>query len=245
MQETAALQQSKPAAGRLLAAYNELDDYMRRFLKHGSETSHKRLIDEIAQTNPLFERVQYELHSFAKLRNAIIHTHMLNAAPIATPNEEAVAEYEKMVAGLLHPPPAWSIAIALSDIFTTEWTERVRDVVAVMNEHVYTHVPILRDGAVVGVFSEHTFFSSLAAHARLEITDETRFEEFREFLAPDRHASEFFVFLSETATLVDLLICFRKNFDEKKRLAAVFITEDGSETGRLRGLVTAWDIAGH
>jgi CBS domain-containing protein len=199
----------------------------------------------LAATNPLFERAQHELQTFAKLRNAIVHTHLPNAAPIATPNEAAVAEYEKMVAGLLYPPPALSVAIALDNIFTTGWDERVRDVVAVMNEHVYTHAPILRDGAVVGVFSENTLFSSLAAHAPLEITDETRFEELREFLALDRHASEFFVFVPETATLADLLICFRKNFAEKKRLAAVFITENGRDTGRLRGLVTAWDIAGH
>ena len=58
------------------------------------------------------------------------------------------------------------------------------------------------------------------------------------------HASEVFAFVPPTNTVSDVQHRFRDTFKTHKRLAAVFITDDGTENGRLLGLITAWDVAG-
>lgn len=143
MQDAVVVSQPISFANRLLATYKELDEHMRRALKRPPETSHMRLLETMAKSNPLFERALYDLQTFARLRNAIVHTELPDGSPIAEPHEAGVIEYETTVAGLLNPPSALSVAIPSHRIFTTEWTRRVRDVIAVMNEKVYTHVPVL------------------------------------------------------------------------------------------------------
>jgi CBS domain-containing protein len=244
MENTGTVHTPEPAANRLLAAYNALDDFMRRALKKGPELGHKKLIEELATRNSMFARHRYDLETFARLRNAIVHTHMPEAMPIAEPHEGAVTQYEQMVEQLLHPPLALSIAVGLANIFTTDWTDPVHEVVAIMNRRDYTHVPILQDGVVAGVFSENTLFSYLAGCSTLRITEKTLVQELRDFLPIDRHASEVFDFLKPTATSAELLDCFRRTFATARRLGAVFITDDGTSTGKLLGLATAWDIAG-
>lgn len=55
MQDAVVVSQPISFANRLLATYNELDEHMRRALKRPPETSHKRLLETMAKSNPLFE----------------------------------------------------------------------------------------------------------------------------------------------------------------------------------------------
>jgi CBS domain-containing protein len=236
---------AKSQAERFLAAYNQLDDYMRRELREGPGVGHQNLIVKMAAQESDFSRGQSDLQTFARLRNALVHNpYSPGVDPIAEPHESVVEEYEKIVQRLLHPPSCLTIAVPASAVYATNWDQHVLEVVRVMNSKVYTHVPVLEDGRVVGVFSENTVFSYLADHGQARISSETRISEFREFMPVRKHASEVFGFLSETSTIVDLARLFQETFKLRQRLAVVFITDNGQETGRLLGLVTAWDMAG-
>jgi len=151
MDNTAAVPQATSAIDRLKAAYNELDLFMRRALKEGAGTAHRDLIKKLARVNPLFEDGRYDLETYANLRNAVEHNHLPGSPPIAEPRESAVAEYERLVEQLIHPAPALSLAVPLFKIFSINGTEHVRDVVQLMNQRDYTHVPVLENEAVVGV----------------------------------------------------------------------------------------------
>jgi CBS domain-containing protein len=228
---------------RFLATYNKLDDYMRARLKRKLGAGHVALIEDLAKIEPLVQHFQRRLEAFAKLRNSIVHDSLPDADPIAEPHERIVEEYETILKLLLHPPEALKVAVNIDEIFTTDWEQCVVDVVATMNANVYTHVPILRDGAVVGVFSENTICSYLAGRRRAVIDPNTRIGEFRDYVPLAKHASEVFEFLPQGATVADVLLQFQHSIRDKKRLATIFITADGQPTGRLLGLVTAWDLA--
>lgn len=38
---------------------------------------------------------------------------------------------------------------------------------------------------------------------------------------------------------------FQNSFKENKKLAVIFITENGKETESILGMITAWDLAGY
>jgi CBS domain-containing protein len=216
---------------------------MRARLKSKPGSSHAALIEELASKDPLVQQFRRKLAAAAKLRNSIVHDSLPEADPIAEPHENVVKEYEEILRLLLHPPEALETAVGASVIFTTDWQQRVVDVIATMNANVYTHVPILRNGAVIGVFSENTVFSYLAEHQCVVIDPNTRIDEFRDYVPITKHVSEVFEFLPKCASVIDVLLKFQDSIGDKKRLAAVFITDDGQPTGQLLGLVTAWDLA--
>jgi predicted transcriptional regulator len=120
----------------------------------------------------------------------------------------------------------------------------VLGVVAEMKRCVYTHVPILEEGRVMGVFSENTIFCALAAKEAVNVTDGTRISEFREFVPISKHVGESFEFAASDITLEAVAQLFAERLRRQQRLGAVFLTDDGTEAGRLLSLMTAWDVAG-
>ena len=67
-------------------------------------------------------------------------------------------------------------------------------------------------------------------------------EDFMELLPPDKHESERFVFLPKNATLFEVKNEFENRTGRSKRLAVVFLTDNGSISGRIVGMLTPWDV---
>jgi CBS domain-containing protein len=228
-------------ASRFLDSYNRLDQYMRKRLDVGLGVRHVKLIKSLAQVDPVFQNRQTELEELAHLRNAIVHNPL---EPIAEPHEDVVRRYEQLVSQVLQPVLAKECAVPAERIFTATWSDSVVGVVAEMNRCVYTHVPILEEGRVIGVFSENTTFCALGAMKAVSVTEDTTISEFREFVPIRKHVSECFEFTTSDATLESVAQMFADRLKLQQRLGAVFLTDDGAEAGRLLGLVTVWDIAG-
>jgi CBS domain-containing protein len=230
---------------RFLEAYNRLDNFMRRTLSRRPGANHGDLLAEMAKRDALFRSSLYELEGFARLRNAIVHNPLAaDAKPIAEPHADVVEKYESLVRYVLDPPNAFTIAVPLEKIFTTDWSESVLHLVQLMQERVYTHVPILEKESVVGVFSENTLFFALAAERRIAIDSATKVNDLRRFVPLSGRADEAFEFLSMRASVAAVAARFQENFHQRKRLGAIFLTENGEATEGLRGLITAWDVAG-
>ena len=238
--------QERDLATRFLDAYNHLDRYMRTRLEEERQgVGHVQLIKRLVQVDPVFRNRQAELEQLAHLRNAIIHSpREPDGTPIAEPNEDVVRRYEELVSQVLRPALAKEFAVPAERIFTAKWTDRLHAVVTEMNRCVYTHVPILEESRIIGVFSENTLFCALAGKAAVDVNDETQVSEFREFAPVSKHISECFEFVAPDTTLESVAELFAERLKLQQRLGAVFLTDDGTEAGRLLGLMTAWDAAG-
>jgi CBS domain-containing protein len=148
------------------------------------------------------------------------------------------------VSEVLQPVLSKEAGVPIERIFTAKWNARVLDVVNVMRLREYTHVPILDEGRVAGVFSENTMFCALAAHNSLIVEEGTAIANFGEFVPLSRHVSEHFDFVAHDVSLESVAQLFQERLKHQERLGAVFLTDTGNEAGQLLGLVTAWDIAG-
>jgi CBS domain-containing protein len=113
-----------------------------------------------------------------------------------------------------------------------------------MNDKVYTHVPVIENNKMVGVFSENTILSYLVHHKDAIIMKDTKIEEFKDFILIDKHTSEHFIFVPKDALLIEVEAIFHKGLVNRKRIAVVYITENGKPEEGLLGMITAWDIAG-
>ncbi len=226
--------------------YNELDAFMRKALGQSNETEHTFLINEMGRRgNRLFEIHSYELRLFARLRNAIIHNpYQKDAHPIAEPHQETVKKYRYLKNLVINPPKALSIAIPGAKIFTATLDTNVQHILHTMIDKSYTHIPIIEEGKIIGIFGENTLFCYLAKTKDCIITNDFTMREFREFLSVEKHLNEYFEFVPRDALITEIEEIFEKGLKSLKRIAVVYITEHGKPDEKLLGMITSWDLAG-
>lgn len=231
---------------KFLQIYNELDSFMRRELKLGDEADHAFMISEMArQGHRVFETFLFELRAFARLRNAIVHNpYQKIASPIAEPHPDIVKKYEKIVRLLVHQPKALSMAIPAHKIYTATLDTPVQEVMGIMLSRSYTHVPIIQDGKVVGVFSENTLFCYLASHKDALIMNDIKMQDFADFISFESHKNEYYEFINRETNIFEVEEIFAQGLKKLKRIAVVYVTENGNPSERLLGMITVWDLAG-
>ena len=144
----------------------------------------------------------------------------------------------------MYPKKAILIAIPREVVYTTTLDDSAWKVMQTMNDKVYTHVPVMDGDKMIGVFSENTILSYLVHNKDSIIMQDARISEFKDFVPLDKHPSEYFEFVGRNALLIEVEEIFRRGLISKRRIAVVFITENGNPDEKLLGLITAWDIAG-
>lgn len=234
-------------SAQFLSTYNELDAIMRECLAADERMSHTNMIKEMAKTNLAFRKNEEDLKLFARLRNAIVHDSFnLKNEPIAEPHQKIVQMYEEIKSSAIHPPIALeTIAIMRQDIFTVSLQDNALSVMQTMNDKIYTHVPVLVNEIIYGIFSENTIFSYLVRQKEAIFDETMRIDDFKEQIEPDFPKSETFLFVPSTSTVYDIEDMFNNEFKCHKRIAAIYITETGKQSEPLLGMITPWDVLGN
>ncbi len=228
----------------LLELYNEVDAFLRQQYKSDRYADHAFLIQEVARTNRVVARHQQEMRAVAQLRNSLVHNPFAGmGGPLAQPNAELVKRYQAIRDALLHPHTALSIAVPAAKIYTAGLDTKLSIVLETMNDNIYTHVPIIADGVMLGIFSENTLLAYMATNGEVIITKDMTIAEFQDFLPLPAHKGEWFSFLPKKAGLSDVYAVFNHAIHQHRRIGMVFITEHGKEEEKPLGIITAWDLA--
>ena len=114
-----------------------------------------------------------------------------------------------------------------------------------MNEKTYSHVPVIENKKLIGVFSENTIFSYLVENHIIATDEDIPIREFEELIPVDRHASEYFEFVPRDTLVIDIEEMFQNGLKENKRISVIFVTETGKRSESLLGLITPWNLAGY
>lgn len=229
---------------KLIQVYNEMDAFMRQEYGQDKYADHAFLIRELATKNRVIARHQQEMMAIAQLRNSLVHSPFAHLkGPIAQPNPEVIERYIGIRDAILHPRDALSIAIPVQKIYTATPESNLILVLRTMNEHVYTHVPIMDEDKLVGIFSENTLLSYLADREEAIITKDMTIGDFSVHTPLYAHSSEMFAFVARKARLGQIFEIFNIAIHKHQRIGMVFITETGKETEKPLGIITAWDLA--
>ena len=121
-------------------------------------------------------------------------------------------------------------------------TDRIVWLSRKMEERGYSHVPVLEKGRVIGVFSVSTFFS-LGKDGKLsQINEGTTIGDILDYISIDNHTSERFMFFKKDDIVSEIRSAFSDRKAGQKRVAGVFVTEDGTEKTKLVSYITPWDV---
>ncbi len=231
---------------KFIGIYNQIDAYMRKSLSVEKYVDHSHLIRRMADQNKIFGQYLNELLTFADLRNVLDHNpYRIQAHPMAEPHEYIVKRYEEIKNLLFDPPKALSVAVKGSVIYSTTLDANAIEIMQVMNDKLYTHIPIMEDGKLVGIFSENVVLHYLVKNRDSLITSDTKIKEFADFIPISKNRTEVFLFLPRDTLLTDVNTIFNAGLRDGKRIAVVYITETGNQKEKILGMITPWDLPGN
>jgi predicted transcriptional regulator len=223
-----------------LTTFNLLEKHLRSIHGATKHTGFKRLVDKLSKSNSLVALYQQDLIEFVELRNAVVHRS--TGQPIADPHQEAVDRIQQLYQHLVNPPTAADIAN--QPVFTCQIEMPIATLVRSMQENSYVYVPVYQGKIFVGVFSENTLTKWLASVASGEefLIKSKTVGELSDFFDQENDKFNSYRFVSEQTDAFSVREDFVSFLSQKKRLGAVFLTQNGNPTEKITGIITAWDI---
>ena len=179
-----------------------------------------------------------------EVRNLLQHNVKINGKNAILPDDALLSFIDVVTDRVKNPALGIDYAISAEDVFSGRMNGNVRDTMRLMRKFGYTHVPILSDGKVRGVFSEHTAFEFFLRNYEDRIDGNTKFSDIYELIRIDRNHGERFVFKSVGTRLSEIIDIFEDGLNKNEKVKMVFLTKTGSQNERLEAIISHWDIIG-
>lgn len=184
-----------------------------------------------------------ELNTCREIRNILIHRPDVAGGPPLIPSDGTIGVLNAILDYLNAPPPAIDYATPASRILKTNFEQNVTQIMRTMNKKGFSHAPVFDEGKFYGVFSVSTIFSYILDNPGAAIDDGFRVGALKKYLPIDKHSIERFEFVPKDTNVWDVKEKLeRKCSNKNKRLAAVFVTENGVIDEELLGIITPWDV---
>lgn len=191
-----------------------------------------------------FKSIKSEISYCQEVRNLLQHNEKIQGKYAVIPSDEMIEFLNNTINKIENPKRARHICININDVFYQSIDDCVLPAMNVMQEKSYTHIPIIDNGIVIGVFSDNTIMSYLLKDEIVGIDEHTTFRDFEEFLPFDNHASEVFKFIGIDTLVSKISNIFEEELRIQNRIGMIFVTQDGNAQQKLMGIITPWDIAG-
>lgn len=220
-------------AAKFLNAFVAIEQELCRMLDPGPHKRFYELVKLAARINPVVERYKSDLMEYGDLRNAIVHTRS-GGHVIAEPNDQTVAEIERIAAYLLEPPKV--IPLFQREVLALSNNDTADKAISFMSSRGYSQIPIQEDGATVALLTATTIVHWLAKCIK-EDDFNPREATIRSVLGHAEHENNF-KFVSAATSLFQVHDLFYRYEQGGKKLEAVLITENGIPAEPLLGIIT-------
>jgi predicted transcriptional regulator len=191
---------------------------------------------------PEFRELRDKLDYCKDVRNLLSHNPKVGERYAVEPSDDMVSMLAQVLERVRHPRQARHIWVPRAQVCCATLKDFVHPMLQKMYEQRYTHVPILRNGAVMGVFSENTLLTMLLTDAP-PINEQTRFSDLSAYLPVARHRAEVFRFAAPSAPVCEIEALFVEAARKQERIGMIFVTTGGNPAGRLLGIISPQDAA--
>ena len=189
-----------------------------------------------------FKRYYDEISFCQEVRNFMQHKKKINGRFAIEPNDEMLSFIEQLIAKVASRPQCKDICIKFKDIEWRSPSDSVKATIKIMRQKVYTHIPIIENGVLIGVFDENSLFNYIAENEIIDVDDKLSFSDILQYLSVKGREMEEFLFIKPSMYVEDLEIEIQKYFNKNKRVGIAFLTTNGRENDPIQGIITPWDI---
>lgn len=222
--------------------YNEIDHYLDEILWIKDTQIYvwyseklKKLRDSRKINQSSFIRHYYNtFYNFGKIRNEILH----NYPDKINVNDFAIDEIIRF-RDMLFNQLKWG-ELFQADVFTCTINDKLIDIVRIMKEKLYTHIPVYDWENFVDVMTESTVVYGLTKYIDWDgnlILENVQIKDILE-----ENQNDTYEFISKNMSVYEIKEKFERFIINGKRLWALFITNLWKKEEKLLWIVTAWDL---
>lgn len=222
-------------AKRFLKDYNRIDNYLRGAYGCKASMTFTDIIRKTAAVNYVVRKYEEDLIDYARLRNAIIHKSRGDEV-IAEPHTDVADKLQHIADLLLTPPNAYKFAKD-QDVITFGYDTRLKEIVIAMSVYGYSNIPIMKDGAILGVLNNKQIVDELGKRLRNKGAADDLLNNSCAGDILDKDARHYTI-LKKSATIEHVLNIFHSS----KSLRAVLFTDDGSYLSPPLGIITTGNL---
>lgn len=193
--------------------------------------------------DPRFAAYRDRLDYCREVRNLLSHQAKLKGEYAVTPSDAMQQMLQEILNKLEDPPRVSSVMTPVAKMLVATPQTLVLQVMRRMRQQGFSHVPMLKNGRVVGVFSVDTIFQAVVDGA-CYAEGETPLSVFAPYLPLDRHMEQNFKFVSRDMPLADAELLFDRASRRGNKLKLLLVTATGSIDDPLLGVVTPYDLLG-
>lgn len=187
-----------------------------------------------------------EIQCCAELRNLLAHNPKIGGEHITEPSAKTLEFLDFLINKVKNRPRSKDIAVKYQDIYKETLSGNVKNTMAIMKSKRFSHVPIVENHRVVGVFDKNSIFLYLTKEGVECINNlsSLTFADIEQYVSLKYRTDLDFIFARSNMFVDELEDIFEKALDNGKRISLVFLTATGSKGEPLQGIVTPWDIIG-
>lgn len=222
-----------------LDLYKEIEERLKeRGIKNGRSSVVMQFM-----ASPEGRAFKDDLNVCREMRNILTHCPDIDGEPPLIPTDAAIETLRRVEAYLSAPPRALDRAAKGEGLVSAKLSDKVMPLMEKMVNMGFSHIPVFENGKLFGVFSISSVFSKAMKYDGDMVSEDTLVRDFIDYIPIEKHVCERFVFAPKETTVIEAKEMF-DNFPgpTQKRVAAIFITENGSPTERILGMLTPWDV---
>lgn len=189
-----------------------------------------------------FKNIGSELDYIRDVRNLLTHRPQIDEKYAVEPTDAIIDLLESIIKKINDPLTAMEIMVPVSNILYGTFDSKVLSAMNEMYKKAFTHLPILDDQRVVGVFSDNTLMNYIL-HGNNEVSSDITFSQIEDVLSFNQHPAETFRFVKRNELVSNISDLFDKSLKDSERIGMIFVTEHGKSEEKLLGIITAWDVA--
>ncbi len=222
----------------------EFLDYYRRL-----ETAAERVMGTDSRSSSIlklsrhrdFSKYRDELDYARQVRNLLTHEAKLNGQYGVVPSDNLLRFMEKTVNRLENPPVVSQIMTSADRLVTVKGGQKVLPLMEEMEGRGVSHVPLLKNGRVQGVFSTETVFHWILDQ-NPPFTLDTTIEELANYLPLSAHHRHGYAFVPPSLLLSDARDLVDKAYNRNCKIKLLLVTHNGKPDGNLLGVVSPYDL---
>ncbi len=228
---------SNQRAEEFLDLYRRLETASERLMGTDSRSSS---ILKLARHRD-FQKYRDELDYARQVRNLLTHEAKLNGQYGVVPSDNLFRFMEKLVNRLENPPTVSTAMTPVNRLLTVKSGQKVLPLMEEMARLGLSHVPLLKNGRVQGVFSLETVFHWILEQ-NAPFTQDTPIEDLADYLPLSCHGGNSYVFVVPSLPTNDARDLFDKAYDRNCQIKLLLVTHNGKPDGNLLGVVSPYDL---
>ncbi len=189
-----------------------------------------------------YRRFSSEIKYCQEVRNLLSHKRKVGGRYPVEPTQPMLNFIDRLIDEVCARPKCSDIMRKMRKLYWQPMDGSVRKAMEVMHLRNFTHVPLLSEGLVVGVFDENSVFNCLTSGSDVRIGGDLTFADIRDSVLLEGRENEEFIFFRADAYAEELEEEFEAAYRRGKRIGIAFITAGGSPDEPLQGIVTPLDI---